>query len=392
MLENQNIICIGNSNWFGTYAKSTVQILERLAHKNRVLFIEYPYTWSDLWRSLRAKSDVPTKRMLGIDARLQEITTNSGTIVHNLITPPGFPVFFLKNESLFNCIFRLNVWMYRQTVLNAIKKLKMDNPLLITAYNPFYGLALDGKLHEKSHIYYCYDGVEAGFFGNRIFKIEDTFSKKVKAIITTSDYLLAGKLKLNPNSYVVKNGVDFPVFVKHAKQDICLRDRKKVGFIGTLDNRFDIETVEYAIENLPGYDFEFTGDMRNQKLKSRLEKFPNVYFFEPIKPNDVPELLSKYDVGIIPYIVNDVNKNIYPLKINEFLAVGVPVVMNAFANLPEFQHQVAVASGKDDFVRKLKLEVENDTSDKIKQRIQLASESSWEQRTEQFSAILEKYI
>ena len=132
--------------------------------------------------------------------------------------------------------------------------------------------------------------------------------------------------------------------------------------------------------------------MRNQKLKSRLEKFPNVYFFEPIKPNDVPELLSKYDVGIIPYIVNDVNKNIYPLKINEFLAVGVPVVMNAFANLPEFQHQVAVASGKDDFVRKLKLEVENDTSDKIKQRIQLASESSWEQRTEQFSAILEKYI
>lgn len=101
--------------------------------------------------------------------------------------------------------------------------------------------------------------------------------------------------------------------------------------------------------------------------------------------------LSESEI-LIPYIVNDVNKNIYPLKINEFLAVGVPVVMNAFAKLPEFQQQVAVATDKDDFVRKLKLEVENDTSDKIKQRIQLASESSWEQRTEQFSAILEKYI
>jgi hypothetical protein len=29
--------------------------------------------------------------------------------------------------------------------------------------------------------------------------------------------------------------------------------------------------------------------------------------------------------------MNEVNKNIYPLKINEYLAVGVPVVMTAFA-------------------------------------------------------------
>ena len=145
---------------------------------------------------------------------------------------------------------------------------------------------------------------------------------KVDGIITTSDYLNNEKIKLNKNCFVVKNGVDFPHFSKFSKTDIYQHERKKVGFIGSLDPRFDINTVEYAIEKLTNYDFEFIGDMRNLIMKSRLSKYPNVQFFDPVQPNELPELLAKYDVGIIPYIVNEVNKNIYPLKINEYLAIS----------------------------------------------------------------------
>ena len=154
--------------------------------------------------------------------------------------------------------------------MKAMKKLNFQDPILLTAYNPFYGLAMDGKLDEKVHIYYCYDGVESGFFGKRIFEFEDTFSSKVKGIITSSEYLNAGKLKLNANSYVVKNGVDFPSFQKFAKRFVYVRKRKKVGYIGTLDPRFDIDTVEFAIQELTDFDFEFTGDMRNEAMKARL--------------------------------------------------------------------------------------------------------------------------
>jgi len=392
MIEGQNIVCIGNSNWFGNYAKSTVQILERLAKKNNILFVEYPYTIKDLIATLRGKQSVPTKRMLGIHKRLQQLDTNSGTKVFDLIIPPGLPVYFFKNEKLFNLFFKFNTWIYRRTVLKVMKKLNIENPILITAYNPFYGLAMHGTLNEKVHIYYCYDGVEAGFFGERIFRFEDELSKKVRTIITTSEHLLTTKLPLNPNSFVVKNGVDFPVFSQFSKQSVSHRKRKKVGFIGSLDQRFDIETVEYIIINLPDFDFEFTGDTRNEVPKARLRKYPNVSFFDSIKPNDVPELLSKYDVGIIPYLVNEVNKNIYPLKINEFLAVGVPVVMTAFADLPDFVGLVSVCTDKDDFVRKIVSEVENDNVQNIQKRIDFAATNSWEERTESFSRILENFI
>lgn len=392
MLENQNIICIANTSWFGKYAKSTVQLLERLAIRNRVLFVEYPYTWKDIYATLRGYQQAPTKRMLGLDIRLTEIVTNTGSKVYNLVLPPNLPLFFLKNEALFNLFFPLNACIYKIAVRKAIHKLSFVHPIVITAYNPIYGNALVRKFSEKAHIYYCYDGVESVFFGKRIFGIEKSFMQKVDAIITTSDYLKDEKQKFNSNCYVVKNGVDFPVFRKYAKHDVHNASTKKVGFIGSLDPRFDIDTVEYAVEQLPDFVFEFTGDMRNNTMKTRLEKYKNVQFFDPVQPNDVPQLLAQYDVGIIPYIVNEVNKNIYPLKINEYLAVGVPVVMNAFASLPEFDGLVSVAMHKDDFVNKLKWEVENDSASKIKRREDFASNNSWEARTETFAGFIEQVI
>lgn len=392
MLQGQNIICIANTSWFGNYAKSTVQIMERLAKQNNVLFVEYHYSVKDIITTLRGKQNAPVKRMLGLEKRLQLVDTSVGSKVNNLVVPAGIPVYFLKNEKLFNFFFSINTFIYKKALKRAIKKLNFENPVVITAYNPFYGLSLIDKLHEKTHIYYCYDGVESVFFGKRIFDYENKFSEKAKAIITTSDYLNSEKLKLNKNSFVVKNGVDFPVFSRHAKRYVYVHKRKKVGFIGSLDPRFDIETVEYAVKNLSNFDFEFTGDMRNEALKSRLQKYSNVKFFNPVKPNDVPELLAKYDVGIIPYIVNEVNRNIYPLKINEYLAVGVPLVMTPFAQLPEFEGMVSVSTDKDDFVRKLQEETNNDTLEKIQSRISFAAENSWEARTESFSRIVQNFI
>lgn len=392
MIKGQQIVCIANTSWFGNYAKSTVQILERLAKHNQVLFIEYPYTIKDIISTWQEKQKAPVKRMLGLENRLYQIETNSKTKVWNLVVPPGLPLYFLKNERIFNFFFALNVAIYKTAVRKALRKLKIYNPLVVSAFNPFYGLLLLGKLNERAHIYYCYDGVEAAFFGNRIFKFEEEYSKRVPGIITTSDFLNNQKSKLNKNSFVVKNGVDFPVFSAYAKSDLHPRIRKKVGFIGSFDHRFDLETVEYAVKQLPQYDFEFVGDMRNEISRSALSKYANVSFGKPVSPNEVPPLMAHCDVGIIPYLINEVNKNIYPLKINEYMAVGVPVVMNAFADLTEFSDFVSVAANKYEFVEKLKTEIETDNNEKIRKRIAFASSNSWDARTESFSKVLEEFI
>lgn len=392
MIKDKDIICIANTTWFGEYTKSTVQLMERLAQNNRVLFVEYPFTWKDILTTILKKQNAPVTRMLGLKNRLELVKTDNSSEVHNLVPPPVLPVDFIKNDKLFKPFFNLNIAVYKRALRKVIKELEFKDPLVITAYNPFYGLPLIGQLNEALNVYYCYDGIGTRRHGKRIYAIDEAFSKNVDALITTSEYINADKRKFNANSYVVKNGVDFDSFYAEAKKDVHYNEHKIVGYIGSLDHRFDIDIVEFAIQNMPDTLFHFTGNLRNQEIKLRLNKYENVEFFGSVKPNEVPALLATYDVGIIPYLANDINKNIYPLKINEYMAVGVPVVMTPFADLKDFSEMVSVAGNKKTFVEALKIELKKDNQSAIKRRIEFARSNSWDIKAKEFGVILNKLL
>ncbi|WP_321345481.1 glycosyltransferase [uncultured Draconibacterium sp.] len=392
MIKNRDIVCIANTTWFGEYTKSTVQLMSRLAKNNRVLFVEYPFTWKDTLTTFLGKQKAPVSRMLGLKSRLELINTENGSKVYNLVPPPVLPVDFIKKDQLFKPFFNLNVALYKIALRKVMKKMEVKDPIVITAYNPFYGLPLIGQLNEALNVYYCYDGIGTRRHGKRIYAIDEAFSKNVDAIVTTSDYINDDKKKFNPKSYVVKNGVDFDTFYADAKNKVHKNEQKIVGYIGSLDHRFDINTVEFAVKNMPDTLYHFTGNLRNQEIKQRLDKFDNVEFFGSVKPNDVPALLATYDVGIIPYLVNDINKNIYPLKINEYMAVGVPVVMTPFADLKDFSGMVSVAENNETFVKTLITELEKDSRSAINKRIEFAKSNSWDIKAEEFGEILNKLL
>lgn len=391
MIKGKDIVCISYTTWYGPYTKSTVQILSRLALHNRLIFVEYPFTLKDVFTTIIGKTNVPVLRMLGLKERVDVIETDVNSKVFRLIAPPMFPVDFIQNEKLFAPFYKINSFLYRWALKKTLKKLKFKDTIVITAFNALYGLPMVNSLDEKINIYYCYDGIETRRHGNRIFKIDEDFSKAVDGIITTSDFLHQGKEKMNKNSYVVKNGVDFELFNVHAKKEINKnRERKRIGYIGSLDHRFDIDTMEYCIKNSPNIDFEFTGDLRNKTIKERLDQFENVKFFPPIAPGAVPELLATYDLGVIPYIVNEVNQNIYPLKINEYLAVGVSVVLTPFAKLPEFESIVSFSENKEDFLEKVQMELDKDSNELIGERIKYSEANSWNNKAVEFAEVVEK--
>lgn len=393
MTEVKNIICISQTTWYGEFTKSTVQLLSLLAAKNNVFFVEYPFTAKDVVMSILGKQRAQISRMLGFKKRIQKIKTPFETTINHLVMPPVLPVDFIKNETIFNFFFGINAFIYKYQLKKIIKKYQLDNPIIITAYNPMYGLAMVGKLNEFLNIYYCYDGMDTQRHQSRIYDIEKRFCEKVDGIITTSDYLNSEKLKLNKESFVVKNGVDFNLFVPHAKKSVSENTLvKKVGYIGTLDFRFDIDMMEFAIKELPEVAFEFTGYLLNHQIAERLSIYQNVSFFSSVKAEEVPKLLAKYDAGIIPYKMDEVNKNIYPLKINEYLAVGVPVIMTAFANLTDFENMVSSAKTKELFKECIENELTNDTVAKIEKRISFAKQNSWEGRAVEFETILDNFV
>ena len=389
MIRNENIVCVSNTTWEGFYTKSTVQIMSLLAKNNEVLFVEYPFTLKDMLSTILGKGRAPVSRMLGFHKRLAVEQTNFETKVNHLVIPPILPVEFIKIEPVYNFLLKLNSFIYARSVRRALRKLNMDHPVCINAYNSIYGRKLSGKIKEKLNLFYCYDGPNTGRYGPRAVVADQGFAKEADGVIVTSEFLADSLRKFNPEIHVVKNGVDFKVFNKYAKTGLNdAGKRKRVGYIGSLDQRFDIDTIEYSVKRLPEYDFVFIGELMNMAVEQRLSGYQNVKFMPPVKPNEVPGLLQKCDVGLIPYICNEYSRNIYPLKINEYLSVGVPVVLTSFAELPEFNEIVSFTKGKESFCEAIVREIENDSLESIKKRIQFAEMNSWENRADLFGDII----
>jgi teichuronic acid biosynthesis glycosyltransferase TuaH len=393
MIYSKNIVCVSNTTWEGFYTKSTVQILSLLGKRNKVLFVEYPFTFKDLVSTMLGKGRAPVSRMLGSAKRLIAVKTSFDTTVHHLVIPPLLPVEFIKIEPLYKLLLKLNTLIYARSVRRALRKLEMHEPVCINAYNAIYGKNMAGKLNEKLNLFYCYDGPNTSRYGPRATDADQSFAELVDGVIVTSEFLASSMKEFNQEIHVVKNGVDFGIFKRDVKTGLNnIGKRKKVGYIGSLDQRFDIDTIEYSIQQLPKYDFEFVGELMNKTIEQRLSVYKNVKFISPVKPNEVPGLLHKCDVGLIPYICNEYTKNIYPLKINEYLSVGVPVVLTSFAELPEFNEIVSFASGKKDFCNAIVREIENDSLESIKKRIQFAEKNSWENRAELFEDIIDRLL
>ena len=98
--------------------------------------------------------------------------------------------------------------------------------------------------------------------------------------------------------------------------------------------------------------------------------------------------MASFDVGLIPFKQSDFTRFIYPIKANEYLAAGLPVVMTPFANLTEFDGAVRVAASADEFVSALEDEIRRDSSHRQSTRQAFASMNSWGNRAAQFGSIL----
>ncbi|HPS63127.1 MAG TPA: hypothetical protein PLK82_08695, partial [Bacteroidales bacterium] len=282
MLRNENILCISYSTWDGPYTKSVVQLMSLLAEGNRVLYVEYPFTLKDLVYSLLGKQQAPVARMLGLKPRAVLKKSAGGAEVIHWVLPPVIPLNAIRNDRLYRMVLAADTWICRRSLRRALRKSGMTDPVVVNAYNPIFGEQLAGKLGEKGCVYYCYDGFSKDRRGIRAWEADRRFAAKAGGVIVTSDFLKREKEAFTPNVIAVKNGVDYDLFSKHTRKEVAKDGRPKIGYIGSIDQRFDLATVEFAVRTLPGYDFEFTGDVRNPCVREVLDKYQNVRFLPPV--------------------------------------------------------------------------------------------------------------
>lgn len=99
----------------------------------------------------------------------------------------------------------------------------------------------------------------------------------------------------------------------------------RLGFFGVVDERMDIDLVAQAADMRPDWHFVMIGPVVKIDPAS-LPQRPNVHWLGGKSYNELPHYLSGWDIGFMPFALNEATRFISPTKTPEFLAAGVPVV------------------------------------------------------------------
>ena len=156
------------------------------------------------------------------------------------------------------------------------------------------------------------------------------------------------------NIKTVHNGVDFKAFSHYANKTINNQikepAKKRVGYIGSINVKVDIEMLLYLATRFPDVSFELIGPvgvMDNKKTAfEQLKNMDNVILWGSKPYDELPQLTAAMDCLLMCY---DTSPELwaglaYPLKLNEYLAVKVPVISCDLPSVPELNSLVDVAT------------------------------------------------
>ena len=101
----------------------------------------------------------------------------------------------------------------------------------------------------------------------------------------------------------------------------------------------------------------------------------------------LPDVLRGADAALIPYSLNELTASIFPMKVYEYLAAGLPVVATPLPSLRGVEG-IATAADAESTAARLEELLAADTPEARAERSRLASGHSWDARVDEIAAVL----
>ena len=382
MIKGQSIICISTSDWDRPWG-SKQQLMSRLSASNRVLYIEYQASFLHLCSLPFLFSRIKRSRN-----RLRKVNKNLYVFTPYLYLPFGY---YFRSINKINQ--NIMLWSLRKT----LKKLDFVNPI-VWVYSPC-AIDLLGRLNEKLTLYHCiadFSNEKQNLLRNKtISSMEKELLIKSDIVLVLTEHLFRKYAGMNINTHLFPSAVDddlfSPLLNNNIKEpaDISGLKRPRVGMIGYLDNRLDVDLLCYIADEHPEWSIVLIGPRIEYLYKFRLlSRRKNICFLPEKKNNEMPVYIKSLDVCMIPYIINEFTNNISPLKLYEYLAFGKPIVSTRLADLERFGDVVRLSDSKEDFVKNISLSLLENDKQLVNKRLDLARENSWDRRIQDASLFI----
>lgn len=381
-LEGRDIVCVGTADWQTELPINQHQLMGRLAARNRVLFVES----LGLRRPQLASRDL--RRIGRRLARGLRGVRSSGAV--HVLSPLVLP---LHGSA---AVRSLNRRLLRLQVGWAARRLKMRRPLL-WAYAPQAEELLD-VLDPEQVVYHCVDDVAAqkGVDGDSFRASEERYARRADLVLASAPALAERMRTLSGHVLYAPNVADTALFATALDEgpvDASLDSlpRPRLVFQGAIvATKLDLPLLAELARLRPGWSVALVGPRGAGDPGgdlSALDQAPNIHFAGPRDAGDLPAVLRGADIGLIPYAINDLTRSVFPMKVYEYLAAGLPVLATPLPALEGVDGVERVADAAE-LVAAVERELELDAPTRRKRRSEAAAAHSWETRIEEIEAAL----
>jgi len=249
---------------------------------------------------------------------------------------------------------RCNRWLLAISLGIANWRLRWRRDLLWT-YNPRSAVLIRLTAYRQS-LYHCVDAIDAqpGMDGPRLRCDERILCQQVDLVVTTTE-LLQRRCSAHAHRCVqLANAVDIEHFQQALNPalplpaDLAAIPEPRLLFVGAIAAyKLDLDLLAELARSCPHWSVVLIGAVGEGDPSTRLaalQSGSNIHCLGPRAYAELPAYMSGAVVGLIPALLNDYTRAMFPMKFFEYLAAGLPVVATPLPALDPYGNLVRRAA------------------------------------------------
>ena len=359
-----DLICFSHLRW-GFVFQRPQHLMSRFARKRRVFFCEEP-VFEDVEPHLRVF-----------------VCPNTSVSVNTPVLPRG--------------LTQHEITIYQKILL---AKMLTDNSItdFVAWYYTPMAMEFSSCPQPGVTVYDCMDELSA-FAGAApaMRSNEAALFHQADLVFTGGASLFESKQKRHESVHLFPSSVDVAHFscarfIKQDPDDQARLPRPRLGYAGVIDERMDLDLLREIALSRPTWQLILVGPIVKIDPAS-LPRAHNIHYLGMKQYTDLPAYFSGWDIGLLPFVLNESTRFISPTKTPEYLSAGLHVVSAPIRDVVTPYGDlglVRIANGASEFLRAADSLLESPPSVSFLAQVDhFLSQSSWEKTWTKMNDLIE---
>ncbi len=382
MIKGKDIVIIGIQPWDIEIGSNCKNIALEFSKENRVLYVNPPM---DRITRIQQKKDIRIQKRIRIaKGQCTDIEKISDNLWNVYPKKTIESINWIGSHIIFKILNKRNAKLLSSDVKSAITRLGFTDFILFNDSSMFLGLHLKELLQPKVYVYYMRDYlVKVPYWQKHGERIEPQVIKKADVLTTNSAFFAETGLQYNSNSFMVGQGCDISHFSDEDNVIKIPRELKEIpspiiGYVGSLTTlRLNIKLLKQIANQRKNWSIVLVGPEDEDFKKSNLHKLSNVYFLGRKEESELPNYVKGFDVAMNPQLINNLTIGNYPRKIDEYLAMGKPIIATKTKAMEMFKDCVYLGTTEEEYIHLIEKSLAENSEKLTKKRIDVAKSHTW---------------